>query len=134
MPLSDVKKVIFTHLHYDHIGNNNLFTNARFYASKESIEDYKNNRMGTVLSDIKIIGPLLDINEIDADIKIISCPGHTRGSIAILYKGILFSGDTLFNRGYGRTDLPTSVPDQLETSLKCLRAVKYDTLCPGHDY
>jgi glyoxylase-like metal-dependent hydrolase (beta-lactamase superfamily II) len=134
MPLSEIKRVVFTHMHYDHIGNNSLFENAVFYASKESIEDYNSDPMGTVLKDIKIIKPLIIIDQIDADIRVISCPGHTRGSIVVFYKDVLFSGDTLFNRGHGRTDLPTSEPDKIEKSLRCLELIEYKRLCPGHDY
>jgi glyoxylase-like metal-dependent hydrolase (beta-lactamase superfamily II) len=36
-----ISKVIFTHLHYDHIGNFDLFKNAEFYASNQSILDLK---------------------------------------------------------------------------------------------
>jgi len=46
---------------------------------------------------------------------------------------ILFSGDTIFHRGtIGRTDLPTSLPKEMDKSLKKLAKYKYDILCPGH--
>ena len=70
-------------------------------------------------------------------LTIISTPGHTRGSISIWYEEekILFSGDTIFANGsYGRTDLPTSVPEELEKSISKLKEYKYEILCPGHDY
>lgn len=37
--------------------------------------------------------------------KCIYTPGHTMGSFCFQFDKILFSGDTLFYRGYGRTDL-----------------------------
>jgi len=128
-----IKTIIFTHLHYDHIGNPSSFKKAKFYASKEEIEDLNkfgflavaNPRSYELLKGIKL-HPLEE-----TELKIISTPGHTRGSICLQYKDILFSGDTLFKENIvGRTDLPTSKPELLEESLKKLKG--YKILCPGH--
>ncbi len=67
--------------------------------------------------------------------QIIKTPGHTSGSVCILYKNILFSGDTLFNKEQiGRTDLPTSEPSKLQESLKKISYLDFKILAPGHDY
>jgi len=149
MDLLKVKTVIFTHLHFDHVYNYDLFPNAKFYASKESIEDYNNNKEATVLQELvvdrvhvepkKIDLKLLDISELKLPnyLKIIKTPGHTRGSICVLdtKRKILFSGDTFFGNGiYGRVDLPTSVPDELNSSIDKINKLDWDILCPGHDY
>jgi len=39
-------------------------------------------------------------------LKVIHTPGHTRGGICLLGKNFIFTGDTLFKDGHGRTDLP----------------------------
>ncbi len=65
---------------------------------------------------------------------IIRTPGHTAGSVCIYSEKekILFSGDTLFRYGIGRTDLGGSSRD-LSTSLKRLMALPGDTIVlPGH--
>jgi len=36
-----IKRVIFTHFHFDHVGKPSIFKNAQFLASKEEIEDMK---------------------------------------------------------------------------------------------
>ncbi len=131
-----VKKVIFTHFHYDHIGNYDLFENAKFYASKEEIEDWKKNPSSAILSNglANTFKPeIIPLESMDG-FEILSTPGHTRGSICLLYNKILFSGDTIFKDGYGRTDLPTSVPEELTKSVEKLRDLNYDILCSGHDY
>ena len=147
--LSKIKTVIFTHLHFDHIYNYNLFPNTKFYASKESIEDYNKNKEATVLQELvidRIDFPQKEINLKLIDIsmlklpdylKVIKTPGHTRSSISILdtKRKILFSRDTFFGDGiYGRTDLPTSVPKELNNSIAKIQNLEWDILCAGHDY
>ena len=139
MPLEEIKTVIFTHLHYDHSGNHHLFPNAKFYASKKEIEDFKKNPEDSTLNpEIKKDKPLVLYELKDTkDFKIIPTPGHTRGSVSIFYEkeGILFSGDTMFyNDGQGRTDLPTSVPGKMQESVEKLKKMKFKILCPGHEY
>jgi len=55
-------------------------------------------------------------------LQVLHTPGHTPGGICLLLKeprdNILFSGDTLFCRGIGRTDLPLASLEQLENSIR----------------
>ena len=106
--LSEVDVLILTHHHWDHIENNKLFSNAKVF-SEENIED-------------------LDIE----GMKFFRAPGHTGRDIALLYKKFLFSGDTLFHDGIGRTDFEESLPEKMNESLALLRGLDYDVLCPGH--
>ena len=73
--------------------------------------------------------------------SILSTPGHTPGSICLYSPslqggdgvGFLFSGDTLFRGGYGRTDLPGGDTSQLIASLRRLATLPPDTqVFPGH--
>jgi len=67
--------------------------------------------------------------------EIINTPGHTPGSICLYFpeEKVLFSGDTLFRMGYGRTDLPGGNMSQLITSLDHLFTLPSDTrVFPGH--
>jgi glyoxylase-like metal-dependent hydrolase (beta-lactamase superfamily II) len=66
---------------------------------------------------------------------ILHLPGHTPGSIALWDKEAknLFSGDTLFRAGYGRTDLPGGNEARLIESLKRLFAMDAGIkVYPGH--
>lgn len=68
-------------------------------------------------------------------LKILSTPGHTPGSVCFYFPedGVLFSGDTLFQMGYGRTDLPGGDIRQLWHSLDLLLALPPETVVyPGH--
>jgi glyoxylase-like metal-dependent hydrolase (beta-lactamase superfamily II) len=103
--LSDIKGILLTHRHYDHIGNLDLFSSSK----------------------------ILDLDEIELlGINVFKTPGHTSDSVCFLYKKILFSGDTLFHNGIGRTDLPTGNESEIKKSLKFLRSLDYTLLCPGH--
>lgn len=67
-------------------------------------------------------------------LKIIHTPGHTRGSISILIDNFLFTGDTLFEDGVGRTDLPGGSEKDLKSSLKILEKIINPEvkIFPGH--
>lgn len=137
---NNVERVLFTHLHADHIGNFDLFPKAEFFASEEAIESFKKDPIGTVLmEDIADKFKKVEIKELkDFDsFRIIETPGHTKGSVCIFYmpKKILFSGDTLFfNKNIGRTDLPTSMEEEMQSSLNKLAELNFKILAPGHDY
>lgn len=51
-------------------------------------------------------------------LQVIESPGHTPGSICLYSKGILFSGDTLFAHGIGRSDFSYANQENLIDSLK----------------
>ena len=104
----DIHFVLLTHKHFDHIGNLDLFPNANII-SKENIKQFILPRW-----------------------RVYETPGHTKDSICFLYEDVLFSGDTLFNMRIGRTDLPESVPEKMQDSLKKLKQVNYEFLAPGH--
>jgi glyoxylase-like metal-dependent hydrolase (beta-lactamase superfamily II) len=66
---------------------------------------------------------------------VLHLPGHTPGSIGLWDEkaGVLFSGDTLFCDGYGRTDLPGGSDAQLFASLNRLFAMDGGIqVYPGH--
>lgn len=68
-------------------------------------------------------------------VGLLPSPGHTPGSICLYceQEKLLFSGDTLFRMGYGRTDLPGGDINQLIHSLQTLFALSPDTrVFPGH--
>jgi hydroxyacylglutathione hydrolase len=70
----------------------------------------------------------------ECSLKVLATPGHTRGGICLLGEGHLFTGDTLFAGGVGRTDLPESDPAAMERSLAdVLMLLPDDLVChPGH--
>lgn len=67
-------------------------------------------------------------------LRVVCTPGHTKGGCCFLTdEGQLFSGDTLFCGGIGRTDFPGGSADEMAASLKRLRALSPQTrVYPGH--
>jgi len=83
--------------------------------------------------------PPADVTLADGDgigpFTVVHLPGHTAGSVAFwdTKAGLLFSGDTLFEAGFGRTDLPGGSDVQLAESLKRLFAMDPGIrVYPGH--
>jgi len=144
IPLEKMEIVLLTHLHYDHAGNVDLFPNAEFYAGAEDVEDFKKNRREFFFHEISeeaknVLGKLKGLPSEISGLKVIKVPGHTRGSVAFLdeKRGLLFSGDTLFNHGIGRTDFENAVPEKMDESVGKLTEMMRSgelKLCPGHDY
>jgi glyoxylase-like metal-dependent hydrolase (beta-lactamase superfamily II) len=70
--------------------------------------------------------------------EVLHTPGHTPGGICLILRSAdqacIFSGDTLFAGGVGRTDFPGGDWDQLLRSIKT-RLLKYPDetiVLPGH--
>ena len=77
-------------------------------------------------------GDVLKFGELEA--QIIHTPGHTAGSMCILIKDALFSGDTMFKHTYGRTDLETGSDREIMWSIKdkLLHLPDETIVYPGH--
>jgi glyoxylase-like metal-dependent hydrolase (beta-lactamase superfamily II) len=77
-------------------------------------------------------GDILELG--DTKLEIIHTPGHTKGSICILFEKELIAGDTLFARGIGRTDLYGGDYDAIIKSIVTKLFVLPDDIQvhPGH--
>jgi len=72
----------------------------------------------------------------DVSLEVIHTPGHSPGGICLLGDGHVFTGDTLFVGGIGRTDLPGASMGQFMRAIKeRLLVLPAETIVwPGHDY
>ena len=70
------------------------------------------------------------------EIAVLHTPGHTAGSMSYVWRGNVFTGDTLLIDGCGRTDFQSGSADALYDSVNGkLFALPDDTrVWPGHDY
>lgn len=69
----------------------------------------------------------------NVELHVMHTPGHTAGSCCYVAQDAIFSGDTLFKDGAGRTDLPTGNSSELLQSLKRIASIEGNLqVLPGH--
>ena len=144
----DIEAILLTHGHFDHIMSCKKLQDLGYkvYISVDDSIMCSNNELNfakTSSCDIEIFSPdyLIQNNENELNfpsfmVKVLHVPGHSLGGLAYIINNNLFSGDTLFDHGYGRTDLYGGNFRDILKSIKILRAYTKNgyELYPGHDY
>ena len=141
----NVKSVVLTHTHIDHIGalkEVKEATGAEVAIHGDDAQAFQAKSATTMLGLSYPTPPppdrlLKDGNNIDiGDLHflVLHTPGHSPGSICLLGQGMVFSGDTLFNYGIGRADLPGGSYSQLMNSIHTKLMILPDNtvVYPGH--
>ena len=120
------KIIINTHGHLDHIGANDKF-NLPIYIHELDAEyltepvknlsalfgpPYTSPAASRLLKD----GDKIELGEIS--LEVIHTPGHSPGGICLKTDDIIFTGDTLFCGGIGRTDFPAASEKEIIKSIK----------------
>ena len=143
-----IEAILLTHGHFDHIG-----------AVRELMEAYPETQLLIHALD----APMLQDGELNAgrpllgteitapeatgfvregdrmvlagiSLEVLHTPGHTPGSVCYLAGEELFTGDTMFEHGWGRTDLPGGNSSEMMHSLR--RLIPLAARCrihPGHE-
>lgn len=138
----NLKFIINTHGHGDHILCNGYFKVPVYVHSleKDFLTDPEKNLSGMFgflikkPGSVKLVSDGEKISMDDLELQIIHTPGHTPGGISIKLDGVVFTGDTLFAGGIGRTDLAYGDERALFNSIKeKLFTLNDDTIIyPGH--
>ncbi|MFN2340795.1 MAG: MBL fold metallo-hydrolase [Halanaerobium sp.] len=145
----ELKYIINTHGHFDHIAANNFLknkTDAKIMAHPEADFKFKDSKlnlskmfMNQNINSAALDKALTDQEEIIFEgikLKVIYTPGHSQDGISIYLaeEKIVFSGDCIFANGVGRTDLEDSEFKQLKNSIenKLLQLPADCTFYPGH--
>lgn len=143
-----VKYIINTHGHPDHVcGNGKLkqATGAKIVMHTADADFFSDDRVKNFFSQLGLPpsppvdkrvqdGDALDFG--DESLAVIHTPGHTPGGICLYSSPNIFTGDTLFAGGVGRTDFPGGSTEQLLQSIKnrILTLPPETIVWPGHGY
>lgn len=147
-----IKYSVCTHLHYDHIYGVSYIYERFGLKTIASVKDEYNlewNKMCSIFMGIdENERKLLKCNSFEwvedshtqvtignSKFLILETPGHSEGSISLYCesKRIIFSGDVIFEHGYGRTDFEGGSDDVLKKSIQLLLNLPGEvTIFPGH--
>ena len=132
------RQVFCTHGHFDHIGGASHFQQA--YGCEVFLHpaDLKTMKSGNFLLMVLKLDQRITLPQVTAvdpaaasigglALTYLPVPGHTPGSAFIQFGNQLFTGDSLYARGVGLSDLPGEDHDQLRRSLLAL----WDAIPPG---
>ena len=139
-----IEWVLLTHAHFDHIGGVAELQRAGaqvvlhrddfgIASSFKNLAFYAGVKVEKFVPDVTVSGgETLDVAGVK--VRVIHTPGHTAGGVCYVADDIIFTGDTLFELSYGRTDFPTGSFKELKNSvLNKLFVLPGDyRLLPGH--
>ena len=138
-----IKAILLTHGHFDHM------LAAEELQKRTGVPVYVHPLDAPMLSDASLSAYNPEVSSLPQPghiactaypeslfgFRVLHTPGHTPGSVCLYHEGekVLFSGDTLFRAGFGRTDLAGGSMHQLLSSLRTLLALPRDIkVYPGH--
>ena len=133
--------VFLTHGHFDHCGGAQKLADqygCKIYANPKdepwtstAHENNWNYPAESCVIDKFFHDGALQIE--DFEFQIIETPGHSEGSVCIVWENNLFTGDTLFCNSIGRTDFFDGSDEKICQSLKKLAKLETDyVVYPGH--
>lgn len=147
IPIEDLKSIILTHRHYDHVGGAGALMKrlgAKVFVHESDAKVVGDgDSWGTMSSMFNRSIEAIDVVRIKAgqvfstgehSLTVLHTPGHSIGSICLYDDNTkdLISGDTVFNGGVGRWDLPSGDYGALVTSIRKLRDLEVRNIYPGH--
>lgn len=139
--------ILFTHGHFDHVLSADRLRGALpsdevYIHPKDAImlTDGRKNAFYEFYRQERVFAPATRFFEdgqqlsLGADtVTVLHTPGHSPGSVCLLWEDGLITGDTLFADNVGRWDLWGGSRVELESSLARLRSLNPDlTIYPGH--
>ena len=136
-----VAAILLTHGHWDHTGALKDFPDVPIYiheldAPMLSVSRFSAGGFHRELeerpapTDFVTEGQILKIAGLT--LQVIHTPGHTPGGVCYIAGSDIFTGDTIFDGDYGRTDLPGGSMQQMRQSLRRLLAMQGLYAHPGH--
>lgn len=146
----DIELVVLTHLHFDHVGNTELFPNARFVVQRDELPQslcppsfcmfyypeyaYKINQIADRLDVID------GDTRIDPDIQLVKIGGHTPGSMVVVARteigSVCLTSDVMYNYRNLELNWPMGSFWNLPELMRGYDRVRSiaDVIVPEHDW
>lgn len=142
-----LKKILLTHGHFDHVGAvADLVekTGCKVYIHEMDQAKLSEDTDGLLINLFRVRGykpfdksiaitedDIIKQDELEFDV--LHTPGHTSGSVCYITGDVMFSGDTLFARSVGRTDMPDGNYSALMYSMEKIKDLGGNLrILPGH--
>ncbi len=132
--------LLITHTHWDHVHGiaeaMELAPGARIF-----VHELDRSRLRVSDEHVQLVRDGEKIALGSTEIEVMHTPGHSAGEVSYrvaaqgAHPPFIFTGDTLFVRECGRTDLPTGDNAEMFRSLRRIAALEPATvILPGHQY
>ena len=147
LSIDQIDMVFVSHLHFDHFINAEIFSKSEIFVPERDVEyvvsgEFR-DRGDTYVPELYVktmqerLIPVKDGQEILSGLEVISLPGHTPGTLGLIYKkeGVVFASDAVKNAWEFMQEIPPpSFYSEKEalTSYKTIRQ-KARIIIPGHD-
>lgn len=143
---NEVRYIIYTHYHADHVYGASLFPHATVLGHKKTLELLRSRGQQGLerakaenrsLRDVQLVLPeftfdegTLGINMEERTLELVALPGHSPDGVGVLYKEerVLFAGDVMMSVPY----FVDGSYDQMTDSLKHITKMKLESLVQGH--
>jgi len=141
-----LERILVTHGHIDHVGgvpalHQETGAPIAMHPDDQAILDW--DQLGRLPFTPRGFAPFsidlalshgMSLTFQDLNLRVLHTPGHTEGSVCFLFGLDCFAGDTLFQRGIGRTDLPGGDMRKIVFSIRevLYRLPPKTVVYPGH--
>jgi glyoxylase-like metal-dependent hydrolase (beta-lactamase superfamily II) len=145
----DIDLIILTHLHIDHFGATAALKEAS--GAKVALHPLHQKYFDLAVNGVSrffgFAGGGINVKKFDADfllgdklsignteLQMIHTPGHSPESFCFYAasRKILLSGDLVFDKSVGRTDIPGGSGEELKASINRVSTLDTELLLPGH--